>query len=197
MLNLVILIILSMQLFQPSGTIMQTPYRGNVKSIGSNEKNSREWNVAIYRGLTMGGSTEGDMIRLLGQPELWELFDEDEPQPESWFHYESGGDFPGELVINIDRRKKVILRMILHPKDLSVKEAVKRFGGDYVITRYEFCEGFEERDSAPLYEHPTGQFRYIEYRKRGMALAYDNNDKVNFIVYVSEPIGSRSSECKK
>lgn len=197
MLNLVILIILSMPLFQPSGTIVQTPYRGNVKSIGSNKETSREWHVAIYRGLTMGGSTERDMIRLLGQPEWWELFDEDESQPERWFHYERGGDFPGELVINLDSRKKVILRMVLYPKELSVKEAVKRLGGDYVITRYEFCEGFEERDSGPIYEHPTGQFRYIEYRKRGMALAYDKNDKINFIVYVSEPIGSRSSECKK
>lgn len=104
----------------------------------------------------MGGSTERDMIRVLGQPKWWELFDEGKSKPERWFHYESGGDFPGELVFNIDRRSRVILRVILHPKDLSVTEAIKRFGENYVVTRYEFCPGFEEEDSGPLYENPSG-----------------------------------------
>lgn len=197
MLNFLTLIILSIQLFQPGGTIMQTHYLGHVKSTGAGTKLNPKWKTATYRGLTMGRSTENDMIQILGQPKWWELLDGNKSHAERWFHYDSGGDFPGELVVNIDSRSRVILRMTLHPKDLSVQEAIKRFGENHVVTRYEFCPGFEEEDSAPTYENPSGQFRYIEYRKRGIALLVGNNDKVDFIVYVSEPIGNTSSKCQK
>lgn len=197
MLNFLTLIILSMQLIQPGRIIMQTHYSGNVKSTGAGAKLNPQWNAATYRGLTMGRSTENDMIQILGQPKWWELLDENKSQPERWFHYDSGADFPGELVVNIDTRSRVILRMTLHPKDLSAQEAIKRFGENYVVTRYEFCPGFDEEDSGPIYENPSGQFRYIEYRKRGIALLVGDNDKVDYILYVSAPIGTTSSKCKK
>ena len=143
----------------------------------------------------MGKSTHADMIRVLGEPKSSELFDEDKSKPEHWYHYDNGGEFGGELVFNVDKSTGVILRMILHPKDLSLKEGLKRFGENYLATRYEFCPGFEEQESAPLYENPSGQFRYIEYRQRGIALSIGNKDKVDFILYLSEQIAN--SECKE
>ena len=175
---------------------MQTHYPGNVKSTGAGTKLNSEWNAATYRGLTMGRSTERDLIQILGQPTWWEVLEENKSHPERWFHYDRGGDFPGELVINVANRSRVILRMTLHPKDLSVQEAIKRFGENHVVTRYEFCPGFDEEDSGPIYENPSGQLRYIEYRKRGIALLVGDNDKVDYILYVSEPIGSTSSKCQ-
>lgn len=184
-----------MQFSHWGAAVLQTHYPGNAKSGERTMQISRKWQAATYRGLMMGRSTRADMIRVLGEPKWSELFDEDKSKPECWYHYDSGGEFPGEVVFNVDKSTGVILKMILHPKDLSLKEAIKRLGGSYVATRYEFCQGFDEEESAPLYENPSGQFRYIEYRKRGMALSIGNNDKVDFIVYLSEQIAN--SKCKK
>lgn len=84
----------------------------------------------------------------------------------------------------------------MYPKGLSKEDAIKHFGSDYIITRYDFdlCLGNEE--SAPLFESPTGSVTFVEYRQRGIAIAVDDNSKVDHIRYVSEPIGAASSKCR-
>ncbi|HUE81591.1 MAG TPA: hypothetical protein VMM84_05690 [Pyrinomonadaceae bacterium] len=129
---------------------VKTLFQVNTKSAARLTQ-SPTWNPATFRGLTMGKSTRLDMIGVFGEPKWSELFYEDKANSECWHHYESGGEFPGELVFNVDKSTGVILRIILHPKNLTLKDAIKRLGENYVITRYDFCQGFEEHDSAPLY----------------------------------------------
>jgi hypothetical protein len=57
--------------------------------------------------------------------------------------------------------------------------------------QYEFCKGFENKESAPVYETPNGQFLSVEYRAKGIAVAISDNDQVTYISYVSEPIASK------
>jgi hypothetical protein len=136
------------------------------------------------------------MLRALGKPKWSEPFNEKGSKAEVWYHYESK-DIPGEIVVNVDKKSKVILRLLVHPNHLSKREAIKYFGDHYITTRYEFCEGFEDAESAPLYETPTGQFSYIEYRNKGIAISFDAHGKVADITYVSEPIGGPASKCKQ
>jgi hypothetical protein len=99
--------------------------------------------------------------------------------------------------VNVDKGRKVILRLLLHPKHLSKDEAFKYFGNNPKTTRYEFCEGFQNAQSAPLYETPTGQFLYLEYREKGISLSIDDDGNVAYIAYVSEPIGGTESKCNE
>ncbi len=162
-------------------------------------RDSRDWRAATYRGLTIGTSTRGDALRVFGQPKRVDApadQAEEEPKPEEWYVYDSGGEFPGTLTVVVDKRTSVVLRIDLHPENLSREEAVRHFGNGYITTRYEFCEGFDDEDSAPLYETSDGQFFSIEYRGRGIAIGLENKDKVGSINYVSKPIAAISSKCK-
>jgi hypothetical protein len=143
----------------------------------------------------MGKSTRADMLRVFGRPKWSETFEENGSNAEVWYHYE-GKEIPGEIVVNVGKRRQVILRILLHPKNLSKEKAIKYFGDQFMITRYEFCAGFEEAESAPLYETPRGQFSYLEYRDKGIAISFDDRGKVADITYVSEPIGGPRSKCK-
>ena len=96
----------------------------------------------------------------------------------------------------VDKGSGIIQRIDLYPEDLSVEQAIKYFGDDYVKTRYDFDECLSDGESAPMYESPNGEFVSIEYRGRGIAIAVNSDAKVNHINYVSKPIGALSSRCK-
>jgi len=158
------------------------------------------WRRATYRGLVVGKSRRGDMLRVLGKPD-WSgpPGDQrnDDPNPEEWNEYSKGGEFPGKLTVIADKRTGRILRIDLYPEKLGKKTAIKHFGGHFTVTRYDFDECLSNGEAAPMYESPNGQFLSIEYRDRGIALAIDQPNEVHYISYVKGPIGARSSKCPK
>lgn len=150
-----------------------------------------EWQAAVVKGLTIGRSTREEMVRAFGAPKWSESFNEENVD---WIHYDGGGEVPGELVFIVDQKTGVIRTLTLSPTKLTRTDAIKHFGDNYKVSRYQFCKGFEEEDSAPIYESPTGGLVYLEYRTKGIALAIRYNDEVEYIAYVSDPIGSK---CKR
>lgn len=46
-----------------------------------------------------------------------------DPDPELWYVYDSGGEFAGQLTVVIEKRTDVILGINLNPKSLSKEEA--------------------------------------------------------------------------
>lgn len=193
MLISIVLIFSLLQLMPLRGALSQTAGCADAtRSLGVQKQVNSEWRPAVYKGLTIGRSTREEMIRIFGEPKLSVVFDDGTGPPEQWFHYESGGEFPGELVFNVDANSEVILRLIiLHPTKLTKDEAIRHFGKNYKLTRYEFCKGFEDEDSAPVFETPTGQFLTVEYRAKGIAVAIGDRDEVEYISYVSKPLGSK------
>jgi hypothetical protein len=175
------------QFEKPSASRASNPKAKQLKAV---------WRPARYRGLTMGKSTRAHMLRVLGKPKWSEPFNENGSNAEVWYHYKSK-DIPGSIVVNADKKSKVILRLLLYPENLSREEAIKYFGDHFITTRYEFCRGFEDAESAPLYQSPSGQFSYLEYRDKGIAISFDARGKVTNITFVSEPIGVSGSKCKR
>ncbi len=168
------------------------------QSIVKTERAKSEWRAGTYRGLTIGKSTRPDMLRVLGQP-IWsgQPGDQakDEPNPEIWNEYGSIQEFLGKLTVVVDKRSNIIMRIDLYPKNMPKEEAVKRFGYDYISTRYDFDQCLGNEESAPLYESPNGPITEIEYRKRGIAIGVDNNGWVKQISYVNKPLGATSAKC--
>jgi hypothetical protein len=148
--------------------------------------------------LTAGKSTKADAVRVLGEPKRVDIPPDQTPNdrhPEVWYVYDNGGEFPGELTVVIDKRSNVIMTIELNPESLSKQEAVKHFGPDYVLTRYDFDECFGNEESAPVYESANGGLLEIEYRNRGIALSVTEDGRVNSVSYMSKPIGTRESRC--
>jgi len=154
----------------------------------------RVWRAATYRGLTMGRSNVAEMLRIFGAPKKSEVFSEGTSNPEVWYHYDGPRDFPGTLRVVVYR--SIVQAVDILPKDLKKEEAIKHFGLDYIVTRYDFDSCLGDEESAPLFESPSGAVVFIEYRQRGIAIAIDGQGNVNEVRYVSEPIGAESSKCK-
>ena len=144
----------------------------------------------------MGSSQVADMLRLLGPAKKTEKFDEGWPNPEVWYHYEGQWDFPGTLRVIVDEATNTVRAADLLPTDLKLEEAIKHYGPDYIVTRYDFDSCLGNEEAAPLFESPKGNVVYIEYRQRGIAIAVNGQGNVNEIRYVSEPLGAEASKCK-
>lgn len=166
-----------------------------------NSSSSSNWRAANYRGLVIGKSTKIDMLNVLGEPKYSSTLDIqlNDNKEEELNEYEVEGKLSGKLSIYIDTQSQVILAIDLYPKNLSESNAVKRFGGNYVITRYDFdtCLSKDDGESAPMYESANGELKYIEYRKSGIAIALDEHGNVKHISYVKNPIGAAVSKCKQ
>jgi hypothetical protein len=161
-------------------------------------QNQRDWRAGTYLGLTAGKSTRADVLRVLGEPKRIDTPADQtpkDPNPEVWYVYDSGGEFAGSLTVVIDKRTDVVLGIDLSPDSLSKEDALKHFGPDYILTRYNFDECLGNEESAPLYESANGALLEIEYRHRGIAISLNDDGKVTTISYVSKPIGSRESKC--
>ena len=97
--------------------------------------------------------------------------------------YDHGGEFPGQLTINVDKRSGLIVFMSLALENVSKETVLKRFGKDYVLTKYEFCPDFDDSDAAPIFESNEGGLTFIEYRSRGLAILVNDSDLASEISY--------------
>jgi hypothetical protein len=199
--SIVVLFVLTVQLvnsLQCSSPSRHQQKQGEIQSVGNSVRRDREWRAGTYLGLTAGKSTRIDVLRVLGEPKRIDTPADqtrDEPNPEVWYVYDRGGEFAGDLTIVIDKRRDVVLRIDMNPDNLSKEDAVKHFGQDYIVTRYDFDDCLGNEESAPVYESANGSLREVEYRHRGIAISVDDNGKVNTISYVSKPVGAQQSRC--
>jgi hypothetical protein len=177
----------------------QQPALSKTQTVSSQPHNKQVWRAGNYLGLTIGKSTRLDVLRILGEPKQLEKSLEQpgaEQNPEVWFIYDSTGKFPGELIVVIDERTDIVLRIDLNPHNLTKQDVVKHFGSDFIVTRYAFDDCLGSEESAPLFESPSGPVLEIEYRQRGIALSLTEDGKVDMISYVSKAVGSPKSRCK-
>ena len=161
----------------------------------------KPWQVGIYRGLIMGTSSLDDLKRILGEPSaIADL--KSVGIPDEWaYHYDLQEDIKGNIVVYINKSTKTVISIEINPDSMTKEEVLNYFGDGYVNTTYSFdyCL-YPNSDSAPMYEDPNGEDNFIEYRDKGVAiLLYDTKDKyydtVQYIEYLSEPLGSPVSKC--
>jgi hypothetical protein len=195
---LFVLLIHLVHALQCSSPSRQEEKQAKIQTAANSVQSDREWRAGTYLGLTAGKSNRTDVLRVLGEPKRLDTPSNqtpEEPNPEVWYVYDRGGEFAGDLTVVIDKRTDVVLRIDLNPDNLSKEDAVKHFGQDYILTRYDFDDCLGDEESAPVYESANGSLLEVEYRHRGIAVSINDEGKVNTISYVSKPIGTRESRC--
>lgn len=168
----------------------------------SDNKQSRVWKRGTFRGLTVGKSTEEDLLRVLGKS------NRGDPTSQTlygitWYLYYTDIPFKGRLNIEVNADTKKIEHISFSPmNNLSVDEAIKHYGENYVVTKYasDVClEDFYDEAGAPSYESPEGNHSLIEYRSLGIAISsgisMGGQETVTSIDYRYGPFGTEKSQC--
>lgn len=109
---------------------------------------------------------------MLGTP-IEEGTENDGKELATWYVYRVDGEIAGDLLVRVNEPEGVIFNAEISPRNLLKEQAIKHFGADYIVTRYDFDTCLGDGESAPMYESPLGNAVYIEYRKRGIALTVD------------------------
>lgn len=186
-------------LFDSHGWSSARKVEWNALSLSFSQPTQR-WNAATFRGLKVGQSTLADALRIFGKPK-WVGPEVDrsnsDPDPPVHYTYESGGEFPGRLAIIVGEKSKKIQAISNSPDKLSKEEAIRHFGPDFIIGRYQFCPDIDG-PTGPVYEDPNGPITYIEYRNRGISLYIDMDESVVEITYdaLRKPLSSKA-DCEK
>ncbi len=159
---------------------------------------SDRWQVADFRGLKMGKATVSDMRKVLGEPLETADLDSVGDKDSVVYHYASKEEIIGKIVVWVDKKTQTIQTIEIRPDSMSKKEVLEFFGENYVITKYVMkkCPG-DPFDAGTLFEAPDGNIEVIEYRDKGIAIdLFTDNNEVQSISYISEPLGSKAKNCQ-
>jgi hypothetical protein len=171
---------------------------GAFLSEPQDKQDGRQWKAGAYRGITVGKSTAVELLQKWGDPRETGNWDWDNPKnPKFLLHHYDAQEAPiGAIMVEVETKTGKVAAISTSPDELSLSKAIELFGKDYIETRYKECKcavGYE----SPLFESPDGNFIYVEYRSRGIAMLVDGG-VVTSIQFVDKPIGLESSkECEK
>lgn len=160
---------------------------------GAQAPAARPWSAATYHGLTVGTSTRADVLKVLGKPNFVGK-EEDTGIPIITFLVSD--PMPGTLNVFITKGILDGMRLDLN-KTLTRKDIIRIFGHDYVVVHYAADNCIDTGGASPLYQNPGGPFKYMEYHDRGIAaaFAYDDDQKVDAIVFTYRPLAPNHSQC--
>jgi hypothetical protein len=153
----------------------------------------RSWLPATYQGLTIGVSTKEDVLRVLGKPKS---IGKEQDTGLPTMTYVVTDPVPGVLTVYV--QKGILDGIGLTPKkSLTKGDIIRLFGPNYIIVHYATDDCLDDGGAAPIYENPRGSIKHMEYRDRGVAasFAYDDDQKVEAIVFTSKPFGPSHSIC--
>jgi outer membrane protein assembly factor BamE (lipoprotein component of BamABCDE complex) len=145
----------------------------------------------VYEGLKIGVAKADQVKKTLGAPTRVDDFSAGTIE---WIYLK-----PQKEVrqITVGLGDGILIDVHIFPERMTVAQAVRRFGTDYEVVRYNFDECESDGESAPLYESPDGDIQYLEYRSRGIYVSVSVQlDEVRLISYQSRPPGSPQSRCR-
>lgn len=158
-----------------------------------------QWKAATYRGITIGKSTAIDLLQKWGEPKWSGHWEWDNPTKPKFllYDYDAQEGLTGTIRVAAETKTGKVTSIDISPDELSLNQAIELFGKDYIETRYKSCKCVPD-DEAPIFESPDGNYLYVEYRSRGIAMVVSHNGRVTSIQFVDKPIGLKSSkECEK
>ncbi len=145
---------------------------GQTPSLHAQKNPTPAWTPATYRGLTVGPSSKGDVLRVLGRPSS---ISKDSDSGEPLWNYQVSDPFPGSLEAYIKGGTTLGGFTLSPSRQVTRAEIIKMFGPNF---RY------SKRPTA------SGPLEMLAYPGRGMAiiLQFENNEAVDLIIYSAKPV---------
>lgn len=161
------------------------------KASSTPTKAKARWVPGVYRGLVMGKSSRADALRVLGTP-IWTGKSES-GTPTMDFNVSE--PVAGRLSVLLDH--DIVFEIRLTPKETYTKsDIIKALGPGSIAVHYSPADCLaEDGMGGPLYEDPNGDFEFVEYRARGIAVDIQKDGTVGEISFVKGPLGSLHSPC--
>jgi hypothetical protein len=162
------------------------------------KQDERQWQSGTYRGITVGKSTAAELLRKWGKPRETGHWEWDNPKNPKFLlhHYDAQEAAMGAIMVEVETKTGKVAAISASPDELPLSKAIELFGKDYIEARYKECKcdlGYE----SPIFESPDGNFIYVEYRSRGIAMFVDG-EQVTSVQFVDKSIGFTSAkECEK
>ena len=162
------------------------------------------WKPAVFKGIKIGQDSRSKVLEILGRPTSSVISDNnDKPinsksaDAEIIDTYEDIGLY-GKVIVISSKKNEIVIEIESNPKNFTIEEAIKFFGNDYRKVQYDLIVCSNDAGSSAIYESRNGEFKYLEYRAKGIAFETDSDEKyVKNILFVSEPIGLTSPTCSK
>jgi len=153
---------------------------------------SKSWVPAVYHGLVVGKSTRNNVLRILGKPKSTGRAAESDP-PMLYYDYDVADPVKGRIEVYF--RGAIVDSMALYPDaSLTQEDVIRILGERYSLVRYAGDDCLGSGGAGPMYEDPEGDIKHMEYRNRGLAVAF-NSSKVEAILYVQRAFGPTHPRC--
>jgi hypothetical protein len=162
------------------------------------KQDDRQWKAGTYRGITIGKSTATELRQRWGEPKWSGHWEWDNPKNPEFllYDYDAQDEFIFKIRVETETKTGKVNSIDISTDELPLSKAIELFGKDYIETWYESCN-CEPGEASPIFESPDGNYRSIEYRSRGIAMAVDDQGRVISIQFVDKPIGFKSAkECE-
>lgn len=145
---------------------------------------------AVYEGIRMGVSKRAEVVARFGKPE-------DEGLGEDgalYLSYQNIGVYKGRSQFILDPRSKVVWALDVTPIETSFEELEKRYGKNWVRTRWSmpWCSSYEKPQ--PSFISPDRGTEKIEFRQLGISVDRVG-DRADEVRYESRPLGVDTDPC--
>jgi hypothetical protein len=153
----------------------------------SKVKQQSSFVAARYKSLLFGKSKKADVIKLFGRP-LSSGLGTDQTL---YLYYRDIWLAPGKVEFFVDPVTEIVDGMCVYPDNPTISTITSLIGPDFVITRYDMrtSERVRDGDSGIVSRNPHGEYRMIEYPKRGIVVGL-RGERVFDVFYRGVPFGS-------
>lgn len=161
------------------------------------EPESPNWHSAELLGIKMGETTEAQLVSRLGEPDARADLTSIGSPDDLLYHYKRLNGSLGHTIFSVSKKNRIVYAAEARPESMTRVKVFEVFGNGLRTKRYDFdpC-GEANFDSSSLVESERGDTTFLEDRKRGIAIFFvENEDEVQYILYVSQPIGAKVSRC--
>ena len=170
-----------------------TPEQEKPKTAAPVSDDVRKWIAPTYLGLKLGVSTEKDARELFGDPDsTYQNQDEDEvfledKESETVLEYTKSTKVNGGIVIIVGKTTQVIKGISIYPNDLTMQDAVSKFGNDFFQKDTYRPHCVDEKQKQGVFDDKQTYPFLLVYPNSGMLLdirKFDSGVKVSRIDYL-------------
>lgn len=178
--------------------IWAQPFHGSGQPEASEQaaETPRTFKPARYKSIRFGESKAADVIKAFGKP----VSDAIGTDLGRYLTYRDLWLVPGQVEFWVDPKTGIVHSMIVTPTRMTTTDVAALLGPGWTFSDWTFSSCYDQDDypdGAPVYRHPGGEFRTMDFPHLGItvSLARGYALRVGEISYDSTPYGLEEDPC--